>query len=132
MRRAIVFAASTLLAIAAPSFGAPELEEPCWTAGRLERLDPESRALVIRQGGRPLTFSVTGDARFVQNGRTVPPGGLASDVGREVRVRYTTDAVGRHADRVDLVAPPGGRRSSPIRRPAWTRTQVVRSHTTRK
>jgi hypothetical protein len=103
MRRSLMFAASALLTVAAPSFGAPELEEPSWTTGQLERLDTDSHALVIRRDGQHLTFSVTGDARFVEDGHTVRSGGLTSDVGREVRVRYTTDALGRHADRVDLI-----------------------------
>jgi hypothetical protein len=113
MRRLLV-AASALLAVAAPSFGAPEVEEPSWISGRLERFDPGSGDLVIREGTRALYFSVTGDVRFIQGGRPVDPRTLATDVGQDVRVRFLTDAIGHHADRVDLVtdeargARPGG------------------------
>ena len=104
MRRSLVFATVAMLAITAPSFAAQNMREPSWAAGQLERFDPQTRALVIKQGTHERTFSVTGNARFMENGKRVQAAALTADVGHEVRVRYTSNAIGQYADRVDLMA----------------------------
>ena len=102
MRRLSLFMTVGMLAIAATSFAAQAKAKDAWVTGHIDRFDPVSKSVVVKQGTHELTFVLAGDAHVMQGKTSLQPSDLAADVGREVKVRYTMNAGTRLADRIEV------------------------------
>ena len=52
-----------------------------------------------------MTFVLTATAQVVQGKKTLQPSDLTSDVGKNVKIRYTMTGGNRSADRVEISEP---------------------------
>jgi hypothetical protein len=104
MRRTSMAATLGMLALAATSFAAPAKTPESWASGKLERVDPATKAVVVKQGAHEMTFTLTSDAHLVQGKKTLQASDLTSDVGHYVKVRYTMDGSTKLADRIEVAA----------------------------
>ena len=94
-----------ILALCASTFAAPAKPRQTWAAGQLERFDPSSKTVVVKQGTHEMTFVLASDARLMQGKTTLQANDLTTDVGRQVKVRYTKNASTLTADRIEVAAP---------------------------
>jgi hypothetical protein len=106
MRRTSLAATLGMLALAATSFAAPAKTSEAWAAGQLERVDPATKAVVVKQGSHEMTFTLKSDAHVMQGKKTLQASDLTSDVGHYVKVRYRMDGTTRVADRIEVAAAP--------------------------
>lgn len=102
MRRFSMAATLGMLALAATSFAAPAKPAEAWAAGQLERFDPATKAVVVKQGAHELTFTLKPDAHLMQGKKTLQASDLTSDIGHNVKVRYKMDGTTRMADRIEV------------------------------
>lgn len=102
MHRTPILATAGLLALAATTFAAPAKPHEAWASGRIERVDTSSKSLVVTQGTHEMTFVLAADAHMTQGKKSVTAADLSGDIGRAVKVRYTTSGSQRIADRVDV------------------------------
>ena len=102
MRRTSMAATLGMLALAATSFAAPAKTPESWASGKLERVDPATKAVVIKQGAHEMTFTLKSDAHLVQGKKTLQASDLSSDVGHNVKVRYTMDGSTKLAHRIEV------------------------------
>jgi len=94
-----------ILALCVSAFAAPPKARETWAAGQLERFDPSSKTVVVKQGTHEMTFVLASDARLMQGKTTLQANDLTTDVGRQVKVRYTKNASTLTADRIEIAAP---------------------------
>jgi hypothetical protein len=102
MRRTSIAATVGMLALAATSFAAPAKTPESWASGKLERVDPATKAVVLKQGTHELTFTLTSDAHLMQGKKTLQASDLTNDVGRNVKVRYRMEGGTKVADRIEV------------------------------
>jgi len=105
MRRLLPFTAIAVLAFAATTLAAPAKPQHAWAAGQIERVDTVARSVVVKQGTHEMTFALAPDAVVKQGKKTLPTADLSGDVGRQVKVRYTSNADTKLADLIELSAP---------------------------
>ena len=102
MRRTSIAATLGMLALAATSFAAPAKTPDSWVTGQLERVDPATKAVVVKQGTHEMTFTLTSDAHLVQGKKTLQASDLTNDIGHNVKVRYRMDGGIKVADRIEV------------------------------
>jgi len=85
-----------------PAQAAPK---PVWATGTIEKFDAKAKTVVVKQGTHEMTFVLASAAEVVQGKKTMTPADLASDVGRTVKIRYTTHGSTRTADRIEVTTP---------------------------
>lgn len=102
MLRTPILATVGLLALVTTTFAGPAKPHEAWASGRIERVDTTAKSLVVMQGSHEMTFVLAGDAHLMQGKKAVAPADLGGDVGRLVKVRYTTSGSQRIADRVEI------------------------------
>jgi hypothetical protein len=103
MRRLSVFTALGMLAVAATTYAAPGKAREAWASGQLERFDATTKSVVVKQGTHEMTFTLAPDARLMQGKKALQPTDLTGDVGRHVKIRYTTNGANKVADRINVV-----------------------------
>lgn len=103
MHHVLVLTALAFLAVVGAALAGPAEER---ASGRLARMDRASRTVVVRQGAHELTFVLAATTRVVQDGRTLSPDELASEVGHTVKVRYSTDTGASVARQIDVEPTP--------------------------
>ena len=96
------------LAIAGAGFAAPAGHIESWVSGRIARVDAVRHTMVVQQGKHELTYQVASDARVLVGGHAQATTDLRADVGRSVRVRYSTSGTRRIADRIEIGSAPTG------------------------
>ncbi|MBI4886112.1 MAG: hypothetical protein HY824_03375 [Acidobacteria bacterium] len=104
MNRSTLATTIGILAVAATAFAAPATSRPTWASGQLERYDAVSKTVVVKQGTHEMTFVLASDAHLMRGKSALQTGALATDVGRNVKVRYTTTAGTMTADRIEVAA----------------------------
>jgi hypothetical protein len=105
MRRSSLISAAMafgMLAIAATTFAGPAKPRETWAAGQIARVDVSAKSVVVMQGAHEMTFALASDAQLMQGKKSLRPEDLSADVGRHVKVRYTTNAGTKLADRIDV------------------------------
>lgn len=103
MHHVLVLTALAFLAMVGAALAGPA---DAWASGRLARVDRVSRTVVVRQGDEELTFVLAATTRVVQDGRTLSPDALTSEVGHAVQVRYSTDTGASVAQQIDVAPVP--------------------------
>ena len=73
-----------------------------WAAGKIERFDASANTVVVKQGSHEMTFVLAPDAHVMLGKKAVQTADLASDAGRQARVRYTTQSDKKIADRIEI------------------------------
>ncbi len=106
MRRLFSFTALGILTLAATTFAAPAKSREAWATGQIERVDSAANSVVVKQGTHEMTFVLASDAHVIQGKKMLQPADLAGDVGRQVKVRYTSSADTKLADRIEVLARP--------------------------
>jgi hypothetical protein len=103
MQRTSLLTAVGFFALAGAALAGPATKtHTAWASGRIARVDSAAHSVVVKQGTHELTFVLAANATLVQGGKTLSPGDLASDVGRAVKVRYSSTAGSKVADRVEV------------------------------
>lgn len=102
MRRLSAFTALGILAVAATTYAAPGKAPEVWASGNIVRFDATAKSVVVKQGTHEMTFVLAPDAHLMQGKKALQPGDLDADVGRQVKVRYTTKGTTKTADRIDV------------------------------
>ena len=113
MRRSL-FSLVGIFAIAASAFAAPAKPREAWASGQIERFDASARSLVVKQGTHEMTFVLGPGVQVVQGKTEQAAADLAKDVGRQAKVRYTTNGGSRVAERIEV----GGQMAPHAARPA--------------
>jgi len=110
MFRTPILAAVALLALATTTIAGPAKAHEAWASGRIERVDTTAKSLVVMQGTHEMTFVLAADAHLLRGKKAVAPADLGGEVGRLVKMRYTTNGSQRIADRVEIAeaAPTAG------------------------
>ncbi len=103
MHHVLVLTALAFLAVAGAALAGPAEAR---ASGCLARVDRASRTVVVRQDEDELTFVLAATTRVVQDGRTVSPDALTSEVGHAVQVRYSTDTGASVAQQIDVAPAP--------------------------
>jgi hypothetical protein len=104
MRRLLPFTALGILVLSATTFAAPAKPREAWATGQIERVDTAANSVVVKQGTHEMTFVLASDAHVMQGKKVLQAADLAGDVGRQVKVRYTTNAGTKLADRIEVSA----------------------------
>ena len=73
-----------------------------WAAGKIERFDASANTVVVKQGTHEMTFVLAPDAHVMLGKKVVQTADLASDAGKQARVRYTTQSDKKIADRIEI------------------------------
>lgn len=94
------------LAMTGAAFAGPPKRIESWTSGQIARFDAAAQTVVIKQGTHEMTYQLAHDAKVLVGGHTQPSTTLGADVGREVRVRYSTAGLRRVADRLEVGSAP--------------------------
>jgi hypothetical protein len=102
MRRSSVFTALGIMAITATTFAGPAKTKEAWVTGQIEAFDGASRSVVVKQGTHELTFVLASDVSLTRGQKTLQAGDLTGNVGRQVKIRYTTTAGTKVADRIEV------------------------------
>jgi hypothetical protein len=102
MRRPSLFTALGVLVVSGMASAAPAKAPEAWASGSLDRFDPSTQSVVVKQGTHEMTFVLAADAHLTQGKKSVTPAELGSEVGHTVKVRYTTSGTQRIADRVEV------------------------------
>jgi hypothetical protein len=102
LRHAFLAALIGTFAVCTISFAAPVKLQEAWATGRIDRFDPASKVLVVKQGQHEMTFTLAPDARVMQKKATLQPTALATSVGHRVKVGYTMNAGTKIANRIDV------------------------------
>ena len=102
MHRSPILATLGVLIFSATTFAAQAKTHEAWATGQIQRVDQDAHALVIKQGAHEMTFTLAADAHMMQGKKALQANDLAGDVGRTVKVRYTTNGDSKVADRVQV------------------------------
>ncbi|HVQ43332.1 MAG TPA: hypothetical protein VMS54_14025 [Vicinamibacterales bacterium] len=73
-----------------------------WAAGKIERFDASANTVVMKQGNHEMTFVLAPDAHVMLGKKAGQAADLASDSGKQARIRYTTQSDRKIADRVEI------------------------------
>ena len=118
MQRSSMLAIVSVLAIvgtvmaATARIAASTKASEAWASGVIEKYDSSDRSLVVKQGSHEMTFVLAENAHLMLGKKTVQPGDLQGDVGRSVKVRYTTNAGKKVADRLEIGEVPAAKTST--------------------
>ena len=104
MRRPSLLIALGILALATTTFAAPAKPREAWATGKIERVDTAAKSVVVKQGTHEMTFVLADNAHVMQGKTMLQAADLASGVGRQAKVRYTTSAGTKLADRIEVSA----------------------------
>ena len=104
MRRTSLLTILGMLVIAATTFAAPA-PRPAWATGKIAKFDATAKTIVVKQGTHDMTFVLAPAAQLLQGKKTIQPTDLTSDVGRNVKIRYTMTSGKRTADRIEVSEP---------------------------
>ena len=105
MRRLFMLAAAVVLATGPVAFAAPPKMAGAIKAhasGTLESVDASANSIVVKQGGRDMTFAVASDAKLMMGSKALAIDDLSQDVGHHVKVEYKMDGSTKTADKVEL------------------------------
>jgi hypothetical protein len=107
MYRSSLVAIIGTLALTATIFAAPA-KSPAkpkdeWATGQIARVDTAARSVVVKQGTHEMTFVLASDAQLMAGKKTFLAGDLANDIGRRVKVRYTSQSGTNTANRLEIV-----------------------------
>ena len=117
MRRLLSFTVAGLLAASLPALAqtakpsttaknaAPAKPSATWANGKLESVGADGKSIVIKQGTHEMTFALASDAKLMQGKKTLQASDLTNDVGRNVKIQYTTQAGTHTATRVEVSEP---------------------------
>ena len=106
MRRPSLFTALGVLVVSGMASAAPAKAPEAWASGSLDRFDPSTQSVVVKQGTHEMTFVLASGAHVMQGKKVLQPNDLSGDVGRKVKVRYTATGGTKVADRVEVEARP--------------------------
>jgi hypothetical protein len=73
-----------------------------WAAGKIERFDASANTVVMKQGSHEMTFVLAPDAHVMLGKKAGQTADLASDAGKQARIRYTTQSDKKIADRIEI------------------------------
>ena len=73
-----------------------------WAAGKIERFDASANTVVMKQGSHEMTFVLAPDAHVMLGKKAGQTADLATDTGKQARVRYTTQSDKKIADRIEI------------------------------
>jgi len=73
-----------------------------WAAGKIERFDASANTVVVKQGSHEMTFVLAPDAKVMLGKKAGQTADLATDTGKQARVRYTTQSDKKIADRIEI------------------------------
>ena len=105
--------ALTATIFAAPAKSATKPKEE-WASGQIARVDPAAKSVVVQQGTHEMTFVIAPGAQLMAGKKTLQTADLTNDIGRHVKVRYTTQSGTNTANRLEIVeAPPA--KSAPMK-----------------
>jgi len=114
MHRSSFVALVGTLALTATMFAAPTKPKEEWATGQIARVDTTAKSVVVKQGTHEMTFVLASDAQLMAGKKTFQAADLANDIGRHVKVRYTTQSGTNTANRLEIVeAPPA--KSAPMK-----------------
>lgn len=114
MRRLFMFAAAALLVSGSFAFAAAAPKAiKAHASGTLESVDASAQSIVVRQGGRDMTFVVAPDAKVTQGTKSLAVGDLSQDVGQHIKIEYKMDGSTKMADRVELAQHAAPHNTSP-------------------
>jgi hypothetical protein len=102
MNRSVLVAVIGAIALTAVTFAAVKPKEE-WATGQIERVDMTAKSLVVKQGTHEMTFGLAPDAQLILGKKTLQTSELSNDVGKRVKVRYTTQGTSKIANRLELV-----------------------------
>lgn len=105
MTRSHVVATLGALALTAATLSAQATTakpKEAWASGQILRVDQIARSVVLKQGTHEMTFALAMDAHLMQGKKTLQTSDLSSEVGRQVKVRYTTSGDRKTADRIEV------------------------------
>jgi len=102
MRRLSMFAALGVLAVTATTYAAPAKPREAWASGKLDRFDATAKSVVVKQGAHEMTFTLAPDAHLMQGKKSLQPSDLTADIGRQVKIRYTSNGSTMVADRIEV------------------------------
>ena len=105
MRRTSLFTVLGMLVVAATAFAAAKPAPATWATGKIERFDAAAKTIVVKQGTHDMTFVLGPTAQVLQGKKTLQASDLTGDVGRNVKIRYTTAAGTKTADRIEVSEP---------------------------
>lgn len=93
------------LAMSGAAFAGPAGQVESWASGQIARVDAAAHTVVITQGTHEMTYQLASGAVILVGGHAQPSPNLNADIGRTVRVRYSTTGTKRIADRLEISAP---------------------------
>jgi len=107
MRRLSLFTVLGILAVGAATSAAAPKPHEAWATGQIERFDGAANSVVVKQGTHEMTFVLAPHVSVIQGKKTLQPRDLTGDVGHQAKIRYTTNAGTKLADRIEVsdVAP---------------------------
>jgi hypothetical protein len=104
MRRFNTFAVIGALSIAATTYAAAGKAPESWVTGRLERFDPTAKSVVVTQGSHEMTFALGSGAQLMFGKKALQPSDLTTDIGHQVKIRYSLNGSNKVADRIEVLA----------------------------
>lgn len=102
MNRSVLVAVIGGIALTAVTFAAAKPKEE-WASGQIERVDMTAKSLVVKQGTHEMTFVLAPDAQLMLGKKSLQTSELSNDIGKRVKVRYTTQGATRTANRLELI-----------------------------
>ena len=102
MNRSVFVAVIGALVLTAVTFAAPAKPKEEWASGQIERVDTAAKTLVVKQGSHEMTFALAPDAHLMLGKKTLQVSDLSNDIGKRVKVRYTTQGTSKIANRLEI------------------------------